>query len=55
MLAVVIQQAIPDAQEAADPHLITLGGWVLMVVSVAFVTGLMIWCFKRVLSLPSED
>jgi hypothetical protein len=32
----------------------TLGGWLFMVVSVAFVWGLTFWCFRRVLSAPAE-
>ena len=27
-------------------------GWVFMISSLAFVWGLMIWCFKKVLSAP---
>jgi len=29
------------------------GGWVIMLVSVGFVTGLLIWCMHRVLTTPS--
>ena len=33
---------------------INTGGWIFMVLSVGFVTVLMIWCFAKVLSLPPE-
>ncbi len=33
----------------------TLGGWISMVVSLAFVWGLTFWCFKRVLVSPKEE
>lgn len=32
----------------------TILGWIFMAVSLAFVWGLTIWCFKRVLSFPEE-
>jgi hypothetical protein len=28
--------------------------WIFMLASVSFVTGLMLWCFKRVLGAPAE-
>jgi hypothetical protein len=28
----------------------TIGGWIFMTVSLAFVWGLLIWCFRRILS-----
>ncbi len=30
----------------------TLGGWIIMVVSVGFVTSLLVWCIVRVLKEP---
>ena len=30
----------------------TLGGWITMLLSVGFVTGLLIWCVARVLRTP---
>jgi len=30
----------------------TLGGWITMLFSVGFVTGLLIWCVARVLRTP---
>ena len=32
----------------------TLGGWVFMLLSLAFVWVLTIWCFWRVLTAPPE-
>jgi hypothetical protein len=28
----------------------TTGGWIFMVCSLAFVWGLALWCFRRILS-----
>jgi hypothetical protein len=28
----------------------TIGGWIFMTLSLAFVWGLAIWCFRKVLS-----
>lgn len=33
----------------------TTGGWITMVLSVGFVTGLFIWCVWRVLTGPHPD
>jgi hypothetical protein len=30
-------------------------GWVFLIVSVGFVTVLVIWCYRRVLALPVES
>lgn len=30
----------------------TIGGWIFMVLSLAFVWGLAIWCFHAILSDP---
>ncbi len=32
----------------------TIGGWIFLIASLSFVWGLVIWCFKRVLSFPEE-
>lgn len=29
-------------------------GWVFMITSLAFVWGLMIWCFRKVLTAPES-
>ncbi len=28
----------------------TTGGWIFMIASLAFVWGLALWCFRRILS-----
>ena len=33
----------------------TPAGWIIMLVANAFVWGLVIWCFYRVLTAPPED
>jgi len=33
----------------------TLAGLLFMVLSLAFVWGLTIWCFRKVLTAPAED
>lgn len=30
----------------------TLGGWINLVLSVGFVTGLLVWCLRRLLASP---
>jgi hypothetical protein len=30
----------------------TIGGWIIMILSVGFVTGLLIWTIVRVMRLP---
>jgi len=33
----------------------TLGGWIIMLISVASVTSLFCWCIYKVLSTPEEE
>ncbi len=33
----------------------TLGGWIVMVVSVATVTAAFVWCLWKVLTTPEES
>jgi hypothetical protein len=33
----------------------TIGGWIIMVLSLTFVWGLTGWCFYRVLTAGPED
>lgn len=33
----------------------TIGGWIIMLLSLAFVWGLTGWCFYRVLTSAPED
>lgn len=40
---------------AREAETITVGGWIVMLSSVSFVTVLVIWCFAKVLSLPKEE
>ncbi len=32
----------------------TAGGWIAMVLSVGFVTGLTVWCIYKVLTTPAS-
>ena len=32
----------------------TIGGWIIMLLSVSSVTTLMIWCIYKVLTTPGE-
>lgn len=34
---------------------LTMGGLVVLLISVTAVTGLVIWCFYRVLTLPPDE
>lgn len=33
----------------------TVGGWITMLLSVGFVTGLLAWCIFKVLTTPGGD
>jgi len=33
---------------------LTVGGWVTMILSVGFVTGLLGWCIYKVVTTPGE-
>lgn len=33
----------------------TLGGWIVMTLSVGGVTGLLLWCIYKVLSTPGSE
>jgi hypothetical protein len=33
----------------------TVGGWIIMILSVGFVTGLLIWCSIRVMRSAHAD
>jgi hypothetical protein len=33
----------------------TLGGWIWMIVSLAIVWSLALWCFRKVLITPKEE
>jgi hypothetical protein len=50
MLA-LLQQA---AEEARQAEALSTGGWVMMVLSIAAVTVLVIGCYKHILTHPKE-
>ena len=33
----------------------TTAGWIMMIISLAFVWSLVIWCYKRILSSPQKE
>lgn len=33
----------------------TIGGWIILLGSVGFMTGLLVWCIVRVLSTPGSE
>jgi len=33
----------------------TTGGWAIMLISLAGVWGLALWCYRRVLTTPADD
>lgn len=42
------------AQDTANqPSGLTTSGWVTMILSIAFVLGLVSWCYTRILTAPS--
>ena len=41
-----------QATTAPVPNALDAGGWTFMLVSLAFVWGLTLWCFARVLRTP---
>jgi hypothetical protein len=34
--------------------ILTAGGWIIMLASVGFVTGLLAWCIHKVVSTPGS-
>lgn len=32
----------------------TVGGWIAMILSVGFVTGLLAWCLRKVVATPQS-
>ncbi|MCB9878347.1 MAG: hypothetical protein H6835_12180 [Planctomycetes bacterium] len=43
--------------QAAERHAETLstGGWIMMILSIGAVTGLVVYCYKRILTHPEMD
>ena len=35
--------------------MMTIGGWILMIGSLTFVWGLAGWCYKTILTAPSDS
>ncbi len=62
LIAQATQPATDAAAEVATTqpaevfswHL-TVGGWTIMLLSVGFVTGLLVWCVSRVLRESTAD
>ena len=48
---VTLAQQTPPPEAAYE---LTLGGWVLMIASVSFMTGLLAWCIYKVVSTPGS-
>jgi hypothetical protein len=46
-----MQEVMQPVQEAT----LTTGGWVTMILSLVLVWGGVFWCFKKVLSSPTEE
>lgn len=40
---------------AAPANNMTIGGWLMMIVSLTFVWGLAIWCYRKILNLPPKE
>jgi hypothetical protein len=50
-----LTQAAQAAAEPAADHRLSAGGWTFMLLSAAFVWGLTLWCFRRVLTTKDEE
>ena len=44
---------IQEAVQQAEP--LSAGGWIMMILSIAAVTTLVIYCYKRILTHPEND
>lgn len=44
-----------ETQTTQEAARLTPAGWAMMLVSLSFVWGLAIWCFRRVLTAPPDD
>jgi hypothetical protein len=60
LLAILVAVAHASGQEAPPSapsdhgHALDAGGWIFMLLSLAFVWGLALWCFGRVLRTPAH-
>ena len=54
----ILATLLADAAKV-PPHIegwrLTPGGWIIMILSVGFVTGLLAWCISRVLKESSSE
>ena len=41
------------AEREAEP--LSTGGWIMMILSIAAVTALVVYCYKRILTHPEMD
>jgi len=44
---------IQEAERQAEP--LSAGGWIMMILSIAAVTTLVVYCYKRILTHPEMD
>ena len=44
---------LEEAQRQAEP--LSLGGWIMMILSIGAVTALVTFCYKRILTHPEQD
>ncbi|MCC7203698.1 MAG: hypothetical protein IT441_01345 [Phycisphaeraceae bacterium] len=49
--ALTIAQTSPADFEA---YRLSTGGWLVMLISVGFVSALLVWCMRKVLTKPGE-
>lgn len=45
---------LAQGQGPSPSYHLTAGGWMVMLLSVGFVTGLLAWCLWKVLATPGE-
>jgi di/tricarboxylate transporter len=50
----LLAQAAAPMPTATEDFSLTTGGWVIMVLSVGFVTLLLAWCIYKVVTTPGE-
>ena len=44
---------LQEAERQAEP--LSAGGWIMMILSIAAVTTLVVYCYKRILTHPEMD
>ena len=45
---------LPLLAQTTESVGLTVGGWITMLLSVGFVTGLLAWCIYKVVTTPGE-